>query len=474
MQISLVLRAVDEASEIVRRVSQETSGALEEVRRASENIAQAHSLSWQETKNLITSFSGLATSCFALYSAIDRVQDAQINLSRASLLVQQATNALEEAQNRYNAAVAKYGEESPQAQAALRDLQLAQERYNYAVERAHLLQSNYNELVFQTAITFIPSLITAIDSGVKAFNAAKAAVEAAGGALSFLAANPIVIVVAAIAALISALIHLYNTNEGFRNAVNRLGETLATFFKPIVDTVIGALTWLWERVILPCAEAFRKFFDIITNNPILAALFGPITIIIYLIRNWEDITRSLQAVWDGFCRFLQWAYNTFVRPVVDGLRSLVDSVRGAVDAVKNTLGGFANAVQNAMEGAGQAISNFIKSICFAHAIREAVDSAERDLERFVDVVDESMNRAYGEIRGFNMNLGGLGMSVPAPPAAGALSVNINGPLVYVEGSADRRTAELAAELVREKLKTVVIEATSRSAPTKRIVIPRVM
>ncbi|RLI24722.1 MAG: hypothetical protein DRO52_05125 [Candidatus Hecatellales archaeon] len=47
-------------------------------------------------------------------------------------------------------------------------------------------------------------------------------------------------------------------------------------------------------------------------------------------------------------------------------------------------------------------------------------------------------------------------------------IHINAPLVYVAGSADRRTAELAAELVRERLQTVLVEATSSMAPTKRI------
>lgn len=430
MQVSLVLRAIDEASEIVRRVSQETSGALEEVRRASENITQAYSLSWQETKNLITGFSGLVTSCFALYSAIDKVSDAQINLLRANLLVQQATNALEDAQNRYNAAVARYGEESPQAQAALRDLQLAQERYNYAVERAHLLQSNYNDLVLQTAITFIPSLITAIDSGVKAFNTAKAAVEAVGGALSFLAANPIMLVISAIAALISVLIYLYNTNEDFRNAVNRLSETLLRFFKPILDTMTGAFTWLWNNVLVP----FGQFI----NESFIAAWRA-------LGAAWE----WLKGVWDGFTSALLWGYNTFIKPIIDALSWFYNNVLKPVG----------EAFAGLFRGAGGGVS---------------VPAAARVLpeyERFPEM-------QYGGIitRPTLALLGEAGPEavIPLERFQPGVSVEINAPLVYVEGSADKRTAELAAELVREKLKTVLIEVTSRSAPTKRIVMPKVM
>jgi hypothetical protein len=55
-----------------------------------------------------------------------------------------------------------------------------------------------------------------------------------------------------------------------------------------------------------------------------------------------------------------------------------------------------------------------------------------------------------------------------PPAPAPVTVTITAPLVNVEGSADRRTVELAVEKVKEALKTTLIEATSAAAPTKRI------
>jgi sulfite reductase alpha subunit-like flavoprotein len=53
-----------------------------------------------------------------------------------------------------------------------------------------------------------------------------------------------------------------------------------------------------------------------------------------------------------------------------------------------------------------------------------------------------------------------------------VSIQITAPLVQVQGSADRATADLAASLVQEGLKNVVVEATSSGAPStsKRILI----
>jgi hypothetical protein len=54
---------------------------------------------------------------------------------------------------------------------------------------------------------------------------------------------------------------------------------------------------------------------------------------------------------------------------------------------------------------------------------------------------------------------------PTPPILGAVTINVN-----VAGSADRATAELAADLVENRLKSVIVEASSSGAPatSKRI------
>jgi hypothetical protein len=55
-------------------------------------------------------------------------------------------------------------------------------------------------------------------------------------------------------------------------------------------------------------------------------------------------------------------------------------------------------------------------------------------------------------------------------AGRSVSITINGPLVVIEGSADRATAELAASLVEEKLRSVIVEASSSGAPSTSKVI----
>ncbi|MGB9774865.1 MAG: hypothetical protein ACPL4I_12780, partial [Bacteroidota bacterium] len=207
MEAKLTVKAVDEASETLKQVGGNVQKLSQDVEEAGERSRKLEA----STRDLITGFSGVATSAFALYSAIDRVQDMQVSLDRANLAVKSSLNAVEDAQTRYNAAVEKYGADSEQAQAAAKDLQLAQERYQVAVERAEMLQGNLNEAMVQSALTVIPTLITMVDSGAKAFQSFHAAVDLVNKVTAFLAANPLMAVVMAIGLVVGALITAYQT-----------------------------------------------------------------------------------------------------------------------------------------------------------------------------------------------------------------------------------------------------------------------
>ncbi|MBS7647961.1 hypothetical protein KEJ24_09045 [Candidatus Bathyarchaeota archaeon] len=162
--ISIHISAVDEASRIIESVGTEVQQTLSEVN----SVVEETGRNWKETlltvKDATKAFSGLTTAAWSLYQSIDRVQDMQLTLDRANLKVKATLNALEDAQRRYNEAVAKYGVDSSQAKAAADDLALAEERHRLAVEAAREAHEKYNETVFQTAIMAVPQAITMISS----------------------------------------------------------------------------------------------------------------------------------------------------------------------------------------------------------------------------------------------------------------------------------------------------------------------
>lgn len=104
---------------------------------------------------------------------------------------------------------------------------------------------------WQTAIVIGAALLFALGPIVTVIGAMTAAVGALSGAMVFLAANPIVLVIAAVAALGAGLVLLYKNSETFRNVVNGAFEGVKT-----------AVQAVWS-VIRPIFNVWLKQFEMI-------------------------------------------------------------------------------------------------------------------------------------------------------------------------------------------------------------------
>lgn len=60
--------------------------------------------------------------------------------------------------------------------------------------------------------------------------------------------NPIVLIVTLVAGLVVALITLWNTNDGFREAVTNAWEKIKEVFGTVIDAIKGFFSGLVEKV----------------------------------------------------------------------------------------------------------------------------------------------------------------------------------------------------------------------------------
>jgi len=490
--IDVPIRAIDQATDVFRKVSSEAQRSMSQVEASVRTVEEAHEKLTVNFRQVVTGFSGVATSAFNLYNAYDRVQDMTVSVNRANLQVQSTLNSLEDAQRRYNATVEKYGAESEQAVAAAKDLALAQERYQVAVERAQMMQGNLNEVMVQSAISVIPTVITMVDNlnrirsshvftiaaeklGITGLTAAeiahtvaaKASAAAQAVLNAVMNANPVLLVVTALGALTAALIYAYETCEPFRNAVDGLGATLMSVLQPAVDAVVGALTWLWNNVLVPLGEAFRTVWNIVTDNPILSALFGPLTAITYLFKHWENVTKALGDA-------LKWFIDNIVSPLSGLLKPLTDGF-GALTNWFSNLGNAASTSQGMIDSYTQSMIDLYQTVGQPPSTGliesfEYLDKTIRNIE-MPEFGEVSVPVAYNipsfpEIEAPTASAATLeSLSLtPSTVVPSTVRLEINAPLVNVEGSADRETAELAARLVEQKLRNVLVEASSSNAP----------
>ncbi|SHJ51889.1 hypothetical protein SAMN02745163_02049 [Clostridium cavendishii DSM 21758] len=76
-------------------------------------------------------------------------------------------------------------------------------------------------------------------------------IEKLNAILFILAENPIILVIAAIAALVVAFTALYASNEKFRNKVNEVASAISSFFMPVINTLKGVLLDVWNKALIP-------------------------------------------------------------------------------------------------------------------------------------------------------------------------------------------------------------------------------
>jgi len=201
-------------------------------------LEEAQGSAQMSTKDTVMSMNNLALSGASLVMSFERVEKSQIMVDRANLMVQRSIEAVEKAQKGYNDAVAKYGSNSAEAKDALDKLNIAQEAHNVALERASMALNNLNMSMVTSALMVIPSFVSIIGSIPKLYQAWT------GEQLTLNAAmltNPILIVVAAIAAMAAIFVYAYSTCEPFRNALNALGGYIGGAFLTAINAVSDAI-----------------------------------------------------------------------------------------------------------------------------------------------------------------------------------------------------------------------------------------
>ncbi|MGA3192661.1 MAG: hypothetical protein ABSD73_09155 [Candidatus Bathyarchaeia archaeon] len=177
------------------------------------------------TSDTVMSMNNLALGGAALAMSFMNVENRQVAVDRANLMVERGLATLQKAQDSYNVAVEKYGADSSQAQAAADKLSIAQDAYNVAVERADMSQRNLSMSMTMAALTVIPSLvsmITIVSKSTEIWEGIQAALN------TVMDVNPIFLVITAIGALVAALALIPGAWDAVVNAFRAAGNFIIT------------------------------------------------------------------------------------------------------------------------------------------------------------------------------------------------------------------------------------------------------
>ena len=237
----------------------------------------------------------------------------------------------------------------------------------------------------------ISSLISAVSKSWIAYKKANEGATVAQWLFNAaLNANPIVIVVTLIAGLIAALITLWNTNEGFRNAVISAWEKIKEVFGDVVDALkeffsdfADKAAEVWESVketVGNGVDAIKEFFSGLVASVkqawdnIKTAISDRINAIKDTINNvFTAVVDTISAAWDTAVNILQVAIMLIGEAISAGFQIITlpwrfiwenckEYIIAAWDYIKNAISTALEAVASTISGAWNAIVGFLNPI----------------------------------------------------------------------------------------------------------------
>lgn len=202
-----------------------------------------------------------------------------------------------------------------------------------------------------------------------------------GAALGGVSA-PVLAVVAVIAVLVAAFVHLWRTNEGFRDAIigtwNRIKDTISGFCQGIVDRlnalgfqftdIVDVLKTVWDGFCQILAPIFEGVFNHIAN--ILSTVTGVITGILDVFisiftgnwsQAWTGVKEIFSSIWNGISSFF-----TNILNVIKGVADVVlgwfgTSWNEVWTNIKTFFEGIWNGIVSFFTGIWETIKNIVQT-----------------------------------------------------------------------------------------------------------------
>jgi len=406
--LTISINAVDNASATLAVVDKN----LDQVGVTAKTTAAAVTTSTGSVTGLVGGFGLLATTGASAVLTFESMQRSEVLLDRSNVMVEKSTRTVTSAQDAYNTAVEKYGADSPQALTAANNLKIAQDALAVSNERQGLAQMSVNDAQMRMATTVIPLALSAITSistiskhwsvvtdavtlaknseivatisetastitstGVKGANSvATIAMSAAttvyttvagiattvtaglSAVMMFLALNPIVLVIAAVAALVIGLKYLYDNNETVRTGINNLIAVISGSF----TAALNAIKTVWDTLTKGIQTDWNTYVQ-----PLIAIITGFGTSIINVFQGvWKAIVGG--SSWTALCSGLGTIWTNFAAPVLTAITGWATSIGNVFSGLQTALGNIWNGItttaSNVFSAVTATISNAVKAI----------------------------------------------------------------------------------------------------------------
>lgn len=136
---------------------------------------------------------------------------------------------------------------------------------------------------------------------------------------TIISAHPFALLAVAVTAVIALLVHLWNTNEEFRNSIQDLWNNN---LKPTIDKIVDVLKELWEEHLKPLVDRIKELWEN-TLKPSLTDLWDTV----------KDIWDKLSVVLGEIIKVVGVVISTVLGVLVGGVEMIASIIGGIADVL---------------------------------------------------------------------------------------------------------------------------------------------
>lgn len=165
--------------------------------------------------------------------------------------------------------------------------------------------------------------MTAIGSSGGGLQILESTVKSVGAGFSqlwaIISAHPFALVAVAIATVVALLVHLWNTNEEFRQSIQDLWNNT---LKPTIDKIVDVLKELWNEHLKPLVDRIKELWEN-TLKPSLSDLWDTV----------KDVWDKLSVVLGEIIKVVGVVISTVLGVLVGGVEMIASIIGGIADVL---------------------------------------------------------------------------------------------------------------------------------------------
>lgn len=279
-------------------------------------------------------------------------------------------------------------------------------------------------IVVGKVVSAVGTIMTVVPKIAGVINTVKGAFAALN---TTMLANPIVLIVAAITALVAAFIYLWNNCDGFRQFCINLWENIKQAAITAWEAVKSFLTTAWEAIknaATTIFEALKAFFSTIWEGiklifstvaeviktiivtyfnvykTIITTVFNAIKIVVTTV--WNAIKTVIMTVVTAIQTFITTAWNTIktvISTVVNGIKTVVSGAFNAMwTGITTTVGNIVTTIKTGFQTAVSFITGLAKS-----AVKwgtDIIDGIVKGIKSCIGKVKDAVSNVAETIKSF--------------------------------------------------------------------------